>query len=315
MKSRTISAALASAAVLFLLSSSAAVFADPPQTLSLDMPAGGVTNLGVQTYNVAGGQVVYAAVNGAPLDPGANLQYSYTATQNAFSTSGQGSMTLTGTSGGSPVSVTGTFTFDSISALAVIGNSELPGFFVSSAPSITINDGGIVQTLAQPLVAESPYINPFGAPIVLSSMDGVTLIVVARFSTGTINWQGTSIQGAVTGQSGPSREGLVTGTVILTGNEAEDLVAGTATDQGSITFTGMSQRGLNAVGTYTGSDIIPTTGAIDCSAYTGVTGTCTETGFTSTGTFSAGQIKGGYSTQWSVPALGFYSTINATTAN
>lgn len=310
MKTSMRSAALASAAIIVLLSGTTAAFASTPQTLSLTIPMGGVTNLGTQTYTVSGGQVVYAMVNGQALNPGAKLSYSFVAIQDGFSTSGWGNLYLTGTIGGTKVDVNGYYSFDSIEALAQIGPSELPGFFISSAPNIMMNVGGSQLALSQPFAIETPYANPFGGPIVMSSADGASLVIVATYSTGDIFWQGTQLQGAIGGTLGSTP---ASGMVTLTGNEQEDLVAGTAADSGTISFTGMTPSSLDVTGTYQGSDYIPAPNpAYDCSSYTGFPGTCVETGFMSQGTFKAGDIRGAYSTTWSTPALAFYSTIQAT---
>ena len=98
----------------------------------------------------------------------------------------------------------------------------------------------------------------------------------------------------------------------MTSGELENLVTGSAIDAGTISFSSMTPSSLDAKGFYVGSSTIPTTGTSDCSASTGIPGTCTETGFQSTGHFTMSGISGSYNTTWGVPALGFSSAVNAT---
>jgi len=309
MKTSIRSTTLASTAILLLLSGTTAAFASTSQSLNLTVPIGLVTNLGTQTYTVAGGQVAFAMVEGQPVNPGATIQYGYYATVSGQSAQGWGYVKMTGTiPDGSTVKVAGAFKIDSEQAIATIG-SDLPGFFVSSAPTITVTYEGSTQALAVPFAVESPYLNPFGMPIVLGAADN-SVVIAATYSTGTIFWQNTQLQGGVAGSVGTQP---ASGTFTLTGDEFEDLVAGTASDMGTIAFSNMTPSSLNVVGTYRGSSSIPTTGTMDCSAQlTGIPGTCTETGFMSSGKFAANGVKGTYSSEWSTPALSFTTTIQGT---
>ena len=336
MKASTSSMALASAAILLLLGGTTAAFADSQQQLNLTIPNGVVTNLGNQFYTVSGGQVAYGAINGLFLYPGATIDYGFFASQNGLSTEGYGSLQLTGTTAsGASTGVSGTFSIDSVQQAIQIGNSEVPSFFIASAPNVLVTIGGSTQPLGQPLFIENPYANPFGAPIVIASADclmtatSCTFLVAATYDYGTILWQGSQVQGAMSGTlgtapaagndgedsastaSGTLGTAPAAGTFTLTGNEVEDLVAGTAADMGTIAFSNMSPASLNAVGTYHGTSFIPTQGAIDCSP-PGLPGTCTMTGFQSQGTFNANGIHGSYSTSWTVPAFGFTTQIQAT---
>ncbi|MGH9919923.1 MAG: hypothetical protein ACRD6W_13800, partial [Nitrososphaerales archaeon] len=91
---------LTSIAILFLMGGTTSAFAydgqHQPQTqsLSLSVPIGGVTNLGTQVYTVSGGQVAYAEIGGDALNPGANLEYNFVATQNGMNTRGYASISL-----------------------------------------------------------------------------------------------------------------------------------------------------------------------------------------------------------------------------
>jgi len=327
MKTLLRSTVLTSIAILFLLGGTTAAFADTTrsQTLSLTVPLGVVTDLGTQVYTVEGGQVAFAEIAGQTLNPGATIQYSFSATQSGTNTNGVASIQLTGTTGSgpaTPVSVSGTFTINGILPAAVIGQSELPFVFSTGTSNVQIAVGGPAQTVPESLSIESPYFNPFGAPIVMASPDGA-IVIAATYTQGTILWMGTQVAGPLTGTLGTTQ---VTGTLILTSGELENLVTGTAIDTGTMKFSGMTPASLNSYGGfYTGSDTIPPpvgtspypagpAASWDCSPTFGIPGTCTETRFQSTGTFTRGVIYGTYTSTWGVPALEFTSTITASVA-
>jgi len=309
--------ALTSIAILFLLGGTTAAFANSTSTwttrpLSLSVPVGGVTNFGNQVYTVNGGQVAYAEIAGQTLNPGATIRYNFMATQTGMTTKGFASLRLTGTTvtnaGDVPVSVSGKFHINSNVPGAVVGQSEVPFFFLTSTSNVQVTVGGSTQTLPETLDIESPYFNPFGAPIVLVSPDGA-IVIAATYTQGTILWMGSQVTGALVGSLG---NGQASGTLSLTTHEIENLVEGTSADSGTVTFSGMTPSSLDASGSYTGNSIIPTTGGIDCTSITKIPGTCTETGFQSTGKFRADGISGKYTTTWPAPALEFSSTITAT---
>jgi hypothetical protein len=312
MKTYVRRTALTSIAILFLLGGTSAAFASSPRTLNMTIPAGGVTNLGTQIYNVSGGVVGYAEVLGQTVDPGATLQYNLIATQTGLTTRGYASLTLSGTTGGVPITMRGNFNIVGSVPGAVIGNSEVPFYFVTDTSNVQVTIGRQTQTIPESINIENPYFNPFGAPIVIGSNDGY-IGIVATYNQGTILWLGSQVTGALVGTlSGKA----VSGTMTLNGAELENLVAGTARDSGSMSFTGMTPSSLNANGNYTGQSTIPAPGPnSDCSSYTtGVEGTCTLTGFQSTGTFTAGSISGSYTTTWGTPAVSFSTSITATVA-
>jgi len=134
----------ASLALLLILGGTTAAFAKgnqpQSQTLSLTVPYGGVTNLGGQFYAVSGGQVAFAEIAGQTINPGANVQYNFNATQNGMTTTGSGTISLTGTTttGGAvvPISVSAAFTINGAEAGAVIGQTALPFVFLTSASSV-----------------------------------------------------------------------------------------------------------------------------------------------------------------------------------
>lgn len=302
--------ALASLAILFLLGGTTAAFANTQRnTISL-VGVGGSTVIGNQQYAVAGGQVAYAYIDGQMVN-NARILYGYTASQTGSTTSGSGTILLTGTiTGMGRVTVSGTFNIDDNVNAIPPGegiSGDLPYYFVSDAPDIQTTVAGTTTQLETPLMVENPYFNPFGAPILIASLDG-TIAIAATYSLGTIYWTDGQVQALMSGTYGTSP---ASGVLTLTGNEFEDLVAGTAVDQGQTSWSDMSPSQLNANGNYQGSDYIPMAGEIPCSP-ANAPETCTETGFQSQGTFSAGAIHGSYSTAWTVPALGFTTTITAT---
>jgi hypothetical protein len=206
----------------------------------------------------------------------------------------------------------GTFNIVSSVPGAVIGNSEVPFYFVTDTSNVQVTIGGQTQTIPESINIENPYFNPFGAPIVIGSNDGY-IGIVATYDQGSILWIGSQVSGQLVGTLGSTK---VSGTMTLNGGELENLVTGQAIDAGTMSFTGMTPSSLNANGLYTGRSTIPAPApypASDCSSYTtGVEGTCTITGFQSTGTFTAGSISGSYSTTWGAPAVTFTTSITAT---
>jgi hypothetical protein len=315
MKTSVRKTALTSIAILFILSGATAAFAGTSQPLSMTIPLGGVTNLGNQFYSVSGGAVGYAEVLGQTLDPGATLQYNLVATQMGLTTRGYVSVTLSGTTGGVPISMRGDFAIVSSVPGAQIGNSEVPFYFVTATSNVRVSIAGQTQTIPESINIENPYFNPFGAPIVIGSNDGY-IGIVATYNQGNILWIGSQVTGPLVGTLGQNTP--VKGTMSLTSNEYENLVTGTAVDAGTMSWTGMTPSSLNVNGFYTGKSTIPAPapalGATsDCSSYTtGIEGTCTITGFQSSGTFRAGSISGSYTTTWGAPAVSFTSTITAT---
>lgn len=307
------------ATALLLVFSLHGVYANTSTQLTT---TGAVLNLGVQTYSVSGGTVVYASVDGHTLDPGATLEFTVSAQVVGLSTSGTASIVLKGTSGkgAHSVAVDSTIAIDTSAGDSGIPygcttacNSMLPMFFVGAAATAVTIDGSPGATPSPPTFElESPYFNPWGAPIVLASQDS-SVVIVTTYTAGTITWQGTQSGGSVGGTLGGS---AVTGNLLMVSNETENLVTGIATDTGTMALSGMSAAPLDVQGSYSGTSTIPTNGTSDCSSVTtGIPGTCTETGFQSKGSASLASsqvtLTGNYYTGWSVPALGFTSTFTA----
>jgi hypothetical protein len=308
--------ALASIAILFLLGGTSAAFASSPQTLSTTM-VGGVSNLGAQIYNVSGGQTAFAMIAGQTINSStAHLQYNFMAIQNGLNTKGFATLRFSGmTTGGVSVSVSGTFVVNSIVPAAELPvgcsancQSALPFFFLGTSSNVQMTVAGSTQTVSETMQIESPYFNPWGAPIVLASTDN-SIVIAATYTQGSILWAGTKVSGAMFGTIGTTQ---ASGTFNMTSGELENLVTGRSIDAGTISFNSMTPSSLNVNGVYFGTSTIPTTGTSDCSASTGIPGTCTETGFQSIGQFTMSGISGSYNTTWGVPALGFSSAVSAT---
>jgi hypothetical protein len=318
-------ATLTSLAILLLLGGATSTFAEQQQgprghagqaqTLNATM-TGGVNDLGTQVYSVKGGQVAFAMIAGQPVDPTtATIQYNFLANQHGLSTKGSASIHFAGNTASGNVSVSGTFSINSIVPAVELPygcstscTSALPFFFLASSSNVQVTVGGSTQTVAETMRIESPYFNPFGAPIVLASADN-SIIIAATYTRGNMQWTGTQVGGAISGTLDTTQ---VSGILNMTTSEHENLVTGTATDKGTISFSSMTPKSLNARGSYTGTSTIPTTGTWDCSAMTGIPGTCAQTGFQSTGKFAMGGMSGTYWTTWGVPALGCSSTLSAT---
>jgi hypothetical protein len=308
--------ALTSIAIMFLLGGASAAFANTSPTLSASM-IGGVSNLGTQVYSVNGGQTAFAMIAGQTINAStAQLRYTFMVTQTGLTTKGFATLHFSGTTtGGANVSVSGNFNVNSIVPAAELPlgcstncQSALPFFFLGTSSNVQMTVAGSTQTVSETMQIESPYFNPWGAPIVLASTDN-SIVIAATYTKGNIMWAGTNVGGVIFGTLGTTQ---TSGTFNMTSTEFENLVTGNSFDAGTISFSSMTQSSLNAKGFYVGTSTIPTTGSSDCSASTGIPGTCTETGFQSIGQFTMSGISGSYNTMWGVPALGFSSTVSAT---
>ena len=317
---------------------------DPPDhgknstPLNLNL-VGIIVNAGDQRYSFSGGQLASGLIGTDQLSPG-QISFSMSATVHGLTASGRGSLQTGGShdnngnhfgnndwkhskssDGGYNIqfSITGMIPA-AVFPLTPSGNcdpntappsqpcnSEIPFFFTGLA-TIQSGDSGDPTTVGVEI--ESPYMNPFGGPIVIASPDG-TLLLVVTYTSATIGWSGVQLQGQIAGTFGQETVGGYFSQVTYS---QENLVAGTEFDGGSIIFTGMSDAVLNAHGAFFGRTTIPTTGEMDCSGVTGVPGTCTETGAISNGSFwmIGGQgafVSGTYSTIWSVPSLSTATTV------
>jgi hypothetical protein len=191
-------------------------------------------------------------------------------------------------------------------------NSEIPLFFTGIA---TLESKAGHAPSQIPIAIESPYWNPFGGPIVITSLDSTTnpsIFLVVSYDRATIDWDGVHLQGQIVGTFGTERVTGLYGQVV---NSQENLVSAKEFDSGSISFAKMSDKILNAHGGFSGHTTFSLAGSFDCSPEFGLPeGTCTATGATSDGSFkmSGGQdtiISGTYHTIWSVPSLFTLTTV------
>ena len=301
-----------------------------PQSVSLTM-TGGVVSPGSETYAMSGGQVISALILGTQISTGnSHLYYSLNAMVSGLTATGSAAFDFVARSSpGARMEVKGSVSINSMTpailfplgcTLGVDCTSAIPALFNGIASiSITTsggqngnnngNNNGITMSL--PIEIESPYLNPFGGPILLST-DAGEIVFVATYSQARIQWTGVQMGGSVGGtMAGTS----VSGSFGMVVNSAEDLVLGLEVDHGSITFFGMSSPSDDASGTFIGFSTIPHGSTLSCSGFP--PGTCLETGLQSSGVFSqttaGGQsISGSYSTSWNVPAVTFTSSISGT---
>lgn len=163
---------------------------------------------------------------------------------------------------------------------------------------------------------ESPYFDPFGDAITITSLDN-SIVILTNYTTGTIDWSNVVDVGGFTGSLGTTP---LAGAFTQIATEHENLVAGTAKDVGILTLdsvtnltSGTQISYLNAKGGYIGTSSIPHSGAVPCGIG------CTETGFHDQGSFllfggqdkTGSVISGSYNSNWTVPAYGFQSTATA----
>jgi len=293
------------------------------QPLSLTLQ-GMITNAGNQNYALSGGQLVLGSLFGHSLTS-AKVSFSLVAMVHGLqSVSGWGSLQIgEGFSARIlitnaipaaifPITVTSPTSYSNCDPKTQKCNSEIPLFFTGIASVQSKAGSSPVQI---PIAIESPYWNPFGGPIVITSLDSTTspsIFLVVSYSSATIYWAGVQLQGEVAGALGT---GSVSGYYSQTVSSWENLVSASESDWGSITFAGMSNPILNANGRLLGHTTFSLAGSFDCAPEFGLPeGTCTATGATSDGSFwmIGGQdsfISGTYHTVWSVPSLFTFTTV------
>ena len=314
--------------LLFLASSVSGSYSfaasNTKQTLSLSIQNGGIVNAGPQKWSMSGGILGAAYDTSTPVLAGATwsaVNYSMTANVNGLSTSGTFHLHLYGTTAtGQQIVVRVHTTINesipavcfpsySITGMCAAGDtSEIPAYFIANG-FLRIETGSTLsQKYPITLIIEDAALNPFGAPIVITSVDG-SLLVVATYSHATTEWMGVQTAGTLTGTFGST---AVSGSFVQSIHTKENYVTGTAQDSGQIALVGMTPSSLDSTGHFQGTSVIPTTGTIDCSP-PGLPGTCTETGYSSTGTFtldpSGFQLSGNYAVQWPAPSIVFGGTI------
>ena len=298
---------------------------------------GQITNSGIQVYSASGGagSLVYALVDGQVANPETSqLTYNVLATVVGAEVFGSAQITLTLQVGAATETLYGTVdlngmipaeTFPLGCGSGTSCSSAIPGFFQGNGAFSFSNQGGSSRGgrswgrsgQSLPFTIESSFLNPFGGPLVFTSDDGTSttppsIFIVATYSHSSVYYFGVQTGGSLSGTEGGSQS--VTGSFHMVTSASENLVAGTEQESGTISFTDVSPSSLDLSGTFQGTSTIPTAPpGSDCSALTGFPGTCSLTGFASTGTFSLGhgysgvQLSGAYSIVWDTPAVSFCS--------
>ena len=288
---------------------------------------GTMLTAGTQYWSVSGGNLVGAQVGQEMVPPGANLQYSLSDSVKGLTTTGSVQLSMSGkttdgqsmtfNANGQVVGMIASICLPGYDSPDVYGNcpasdtSTIPAFFVA-AVSTTETLGSTTTTNHLTLLIESPIMNPWGAPILITSTDG-SVNIVTTYSSATATWMNVKLTGTLTGTYNGQQ---ASGTFTQSANAREDFVAGTENEFGTVAFVNMSPSSLNAQGVYTGTSSVPTAGSYDCSSIAGTPeGTCLETGLTSTGSFTmwgqVGSMSGNYVVNWPAPSVTFSGTITA----
>ena len=335
--------ALAPVIVLLLMGGNVA-FASAPQHVPLALSmTGGIGAAGDQHYVLAqDGVIAYASIFGKTIKPhSSSLDYSLVADVHGLSVSGHANVHLVASSlDGQKVVLNGKVVIQGMVPAEVFTSGAIPSAFLGLLTG-TVTIGRDSETIALPVSLESPFINPFGGPIVLATLDvPSSIVLVTDYNVAKIQYSNVQLFTlSVTGKLGQSP--VTAGSAALTTRSIENLVRGTETETGSIAFTGMTPSLLDSSGHYSGSSIIPSENqclstygfepcTLDCTAYLPLlmgapsldlsslpTGLCTITGFISSGSFnSVGAhvvIRGTYTTVWDVPAVTFGCPSSAVT--
>ncbi len=312
---------LAAMVAMLLVGANAGYAASPPQPLSL-LLSGAVVSAGEQSYSFQGGNLVFGELLGVPVDITTAVHYDLSAKVSGLTVTGVahfGALTAKGT-GGAQTELQAAVAIDGMvpavglpigCTFGVNCNSAIPALF-SGGGSAKVTTGHTTFSFPIHMTLESPYLNPFGGPIFISS-DAGEVFVIATYSQARIVWTNILVQGLVSGRLSGS---TVSGSFGMVVNSIEDLKAGSELDHGTISFHDMSPVTLNALGTFSGNSTIPR--GVPCPDSLGFpAGTCTITGLMSSGAFSQSTalhstIMGKYATTWSAPAVAFGSVVTAT---
>jgi hypothetical protein len=334
---RTASAAVPLALLLLLAFVPTAHATMPPNQLNVTF-TGSIDSSGQQAYTESGGALLFASILGESVDSStAVFAERASASVDGLATSGSAAFSLSGVmANGSSFSIRGPIgiagaipaeafplsCWDQVTLpLPASCTSQVPAFYVGSGTfDVKVTHSWQVS---QEMDMESAFLNPFGGPIVWGSIDpstgfpdaGSDILLVFTYSAAAINWQDVQTGGSINGTLGTTP---VSGSFTQTTSAHENLFAGTETESGTLTWTGMTPSSLDVSGAFSGSSTIPTANEIDCSATIGIPGTCTETGFSSMGNYSLSssvtRIRGTYDLTWAVPALSFSGPSTATVA-
>lgn len=303
----------ASVLALVLLAGSSIAYASTPVQLNANF-AGGVIDAGNQKYRVEGGTVVLASFLGNPLDPAyLEFEYSLRAEVTGSSVTGRASLELESNEEGSDLEIKGEVDINGAIGVAV-GPSQIP-FYLTGTGTLSVEQDETEQEIDVLMLFESPYWNPFGNPILITTVDS-SLVIVTTYTRGTIDWSYVATGAFVFGQLD---EQPFSGTFTQIAKAHEDLVAGTEKDSGTITLDGLPGVGPLS-GDYRGESVIPaggTPGGLGCEAFPAELQTlvCTSTALNSTGELKLKgdglKLSGEYVTVWSEPAITFTGTLTA----
>jgi len=308
------------------------------QHLSINL-TGSVVSAGSQQYLIQqSGPAASVTVPGYSIVSG-QIDYNLTAFITGESVLGAANFILHGTqSGGGQINVSSDIplvgmiagvclpNYDAPSASGACESNDtsaVPAFFVGMGPVQIVTSSSNVTLSNVVMLFESAYLNPFGAPLVISSNDS-SIVIITGYTSAIASWNNVVDSGAISGSFGNESISGIFGQVA---SEHENLVTGRANDSGRMTFssvtngTGSAVSQLDVTGSYSGNSSIPLAGSYDCSASLGFpagSGICTDTGFDSAGSFSLlggiNHIVGSYRSTWTIPAFGFSGNASATLA-
>jgi hypothetical protein len=307
------------------------------QPLSLSIQQGFITDAGPQQWTMSGGNLLFASVTRNGIlgnSTWSSLTYLLDAKVTGLSASGRFYFNLHGTTkdglnislkvDASVVGAIPAICFPSYStgSCAPGDTSEIPAFFLASGYVVVHIGSRTNENALVHLQIEDAALNPWGGPIIINSVRD-RIVIVATYNQASTLWGGVKTAGTVSGVLGgvnPSASATpVTGGFAQKISAVENYVIGNETDLGKISLVGMSPSKLDSSGSFSGTSTIPTTGTIDCSP-PGFPGTCTETGFSSLGSFNlSGEkgltIQGRYNVTWPAPSVTFNGSISATVSN
>jgi hypothetical protein len=288
--------------------------------------SGAVANAGNQSYSYSGGKLISARILNYSVNPlTARLAYSVRANVTGLTSTGTTQLNLSGTFldgkgfelSGAGIIVNSTSAAELPFGCAANCTSEIPSSFVSLDNLSLDIAGNTTRKSAVPVALESPYLDPFGGPLVQGTSDG-QIILIANYTSAKIDWVGAILAGTVVGNFGSSNSS-VSGVFSAKSNNSEDLVAGTQTDRGTVSLYGMSPSAFDSFGALSGNSSIPASSLIPCPPSSGMPeGSCSQSGLASTGSVSlssaagAVAISGSYITVWATPAITSSSSIGAT---
>ncbi|TMQ00351.1 MAG: hypothetical protein E6K99_02720 [Thaumarchaeota archaeon] len=345
MYSKSRVSAVASLAILLMLTGSNVAMAKPHNTLTLGL-AGGFVDIGSQKYHSKGTAAVSISFNGTSIPSSVGFSYSIDASVQGTAVSGKAHFQLGGESeeeedddnaSTSPVNVKGRVQlFDMIPAvglplspsdpsnpLACLPSctSAIPGFYVGIADIQGSVLGTPVSLSNVTILIESAYLSPFGGPIFIGTPNG-SISIAATYDSAISRWSNVQTAGFVIDGNGTQ-----VGQFAMKASLTENLLNGKERDQGRVSLFGLSGdlALLNSEGKFSGKSVVPKAGSFDCtdalSSQIGFTlppKTCLATGSHSEGSHGLRgdnektEIQGDYSLDWNVPAIGFTGEVTAT---